>query len=355
MLCRRPRWRRWRAAVLLALSWTGAAADAAAQADDPPAEGRRLVRLARVAEALTDQSKPLRPLVGIIVPGSGLAAGAVAEFTAGEPGPWGAGAEGMLSTRNYQHLLVRAGRMTRRRFLPELRAADSAAMSFMDAGRGGTGAALFLEHRYRHLPRMPFFGLENDALLRTDFGIDRTTTDLVGQWAPARHVGVAGRFGVLTTTTFDGTDAERPNTHDRFGAALDDVRFARSRYLTAGLGVSIRRHGEAAHGAGWMVQAAATGFAGTTAGASSFARLAVDASSSRAVGWARHILALRALASSDLTGSGGQVPFYLQQTLGGTSTVRAVDSYRLRGTQLAHVTVESRWRVASMLEESRRS
>ncbi len=336
--------------MLLALAWVGAVPMAAAQADDRPAGAGRLARLTRLAEALTDGSRPVRPLVGIVVPGSGPAAGAAVDLMAGERGAWGVGAEGMISTRNYQHLLVRGGRMARRRFLPELRAADTAAMSFMDPGRGETGAAVFLEHRYRHLPRMPFFGVENDALLRTDFGMDRTTTDLVGQWAPAPRFGVAGRVGVITTTLFDGTDKRRPNTHDRFGPVLDDVRFARSRYLTGGVGVSIRGGDVTAQSAGWLVHAAATGFGGTSAGASSFARLAVDARGYRPVGWAAHVLALRLLASTDVIESGGQVPYYLQQTLGGTNTVRALDSYRLRGTQLAQVTLESRWRVTRRLE-----
>ncbi len=337
--------------LLLALACAILSRPAAAQSPvDGASDGGPPSSITRLIRRFGPDSGPVRPLVGVVVPGAGVSAGASVEWPSITGQAFGVGGEGLISVRNYQHLLVRSGYLAQRRLLPELRAADAPITSFMDAGRREPGAAIYVEHRYRRLPSLAYFALAGHDPLRTDFGLTRTTTDLVGQWAASPSLGGAMRVGVMTTRAFDGTDDQRPNTHQTFGRALADGDVGLTRYVTAGIGVSVNRRDDAVPAAGWMLQAAATGFGSTTARAPSFVRLAVDARAHRRVGVARHVMAAQALLSADLADGGRSVPYYLQQTLGGSSTLRAFDSYRVRGTQLLHLGVESRWRVAKMIE-----
>ena len=313
--------------------------------EEKPTKARRPGKLTR-ALTMLDEDRPIRPLAGVVVPGSGVAVGAAVEASRLGDVPFGVGGEAMISVRDYRHVLVRAGRLEGRRALPALRAADSSITSMMDEGRpGGSGVAIFAEHRWRHLPALTFFGLDALGEARTDFGVRRTTTDAVVQWRqPGGRVGLSGRVGLLSSRTFAGSNDQHTDTVERFGAILDGGRLTTTRYVTAGAGALVDRRGEASPD-GWLAHAVVNGYSSTTAASPSFVRVAIDVRGFRAVGSPRHVLAARVVASADAVPDGGRVPFALQQTLGGTNTLRGYSSYRLRGERLAHVTVESRWQV----------
>jgi hypothetical protein len=335
--------------VLLVLLSSAVTSAAGAQApDDENASNRSSTPPERVLRWFTDDDRAIRPLVDVVVPGSGLAGGLRVESPSIGGTRIGAGVEGLVSVRNYQHLVVRIGYLGVRRTLPDLGQADSAITSTMDAGRGGIGNAIYVEHRYRRLPRLNYFGVDGDTVARTDFGADRTTTDLVGQWAPGADVGFSARVGVMTTETFAGTDDGRTDTREIFGDVIDAPRLQRTRYVTSGIGVLAERLDDG--GLGWMVDATAIHFASTRTNAASFTRMAFDARLYRRAGLDRHVVAARLLVSADAVPSGRHVPYYLQQTLGGSSTARALSSYRLRGNRLVSLNLESRWRVGRVLE-----
>lgn len=340
------------AVACLTLSGTLAAQSAFAQGPgDTTSDGSPPSSLTRVLKRFGEDSGRVRPLVGIVVPGSGPAAGVLVEDPSFGGSGLGAGIDGLWSLRNYQHVSFRVGRLAGRRALPHLRQADAAVTSMMDVGDREVGHSVYLEHRFRRLPRLNYFASDSAEIVRTDFGVSRTTTDLVFQWAATPRTGVGARAGVMTTHLFDGTDKRRPNTHERFGARLDDDTVATTRYATAAVGLVVdRRDDPARPTAGWMLQTAATGMMRAGTGGPSFVRASLDARHHRRLFSPRHVLASRLLASADLGAGSNDVPFYLQQTLGGANTMRAFPSYRLRGTELLHATVESRWRLTSMIE-----
>jgi hypothetical protein len=310
-------------------------------------------RLGRVVAAITEEDQPVRPLAGVVVPGSGFAAGAAVEASRVADTPWGIGGDALWSIRDYRHLLLRAGRLERRRGLPALRPADSAVTSMMDDGRAGTaGLAWFVEHRYRSLPTLSFFGRDALGQARTDYGVSRTTTDAVVQWRPeGGRWGVSGRVGFMRTDTFAGRDPHRTDTVDRFGEALDAGGVARTRYVTAGVGAVVdHRNARPGPVPGWLAQVVVTGYEGVSGDAPSFVRAAVDVRGFRPLGPARHTLAARLVASAGATATGRRVPYHLQQTLGGTNSLRGYTSYRLRGERLVHATVESRWQIHHRVE-----
>jgi outer membrane protein assembly factor BamA len=101
---------------------------------------------------------------------------------------------------------------------------------------------------------------------------------------------------------------------------------------------------------GSMIQAAAWIFRPTTDGVPAFTRTALDARAFRRAFHPRHIVAARVLASMDHRAGGVPVPFHLQQTLGGSSTLRSFHSFRVRGERLAALLLESQWQAHKMLD-----
>jgi outer membrane translocation and assembly module TamA len=64
----------------------------------------------------------------------------------------------------------------------------------------------------------------------------------------------------------------------------------------------------------------------------------------------RGILAVRALASDERPDAGARVPYYLQQTLGGSESLRGFSAYRFRARALATGSAEYRFLVSSFLD-----
>ena len=80
-----------------------------------------------------------------------------------------------------------------------------------------------------------------------------------------------------------------------------------------------------------------------------FTRLIVDGRQLYELAGPRHVLALAALGS--LTSADSEpAPFYLQSTLGGSKTLRGVESYRLRGPVVVYGAAEYRWRAHRWIE-----
>lgn len=74
-----------------------------------------------------------------------------------------------------------------------------------------------------------------------------------------------------------------------------------------------------------------------------FTRVGVEGQGFVPLGSPQRTLALRGQLSSDQGDSGQRVPFYLQRTLGGNSTLRGFEDFRFRGENLMHLSVEYRW------------
>ena len=68
------------------------------------------------------------------------------------------------------------------------------------------------------------------------------------------------------------------------------------------------------------------------------------------LGAMQRVLALRALLVSSSPADGNRVPFFMQPTLGGGSTLRGYDSYRFRGEDLMLYQLEYRWEANPLAE-----
>ena len=81
-----------------------------------------------------------------------------------------------------------------------------------------------------------------------------------------------------------------------------------------------------------------------------FDRFAADARLFVPLGSVQRVLALRALTIFDQTPPNNRVPFYLQESLGSSHTLRGYDSFRFRGEDLVLLQAEYRWEAAPLIE-----
>jgi hypothetical protein len=298
--------------------------------------------------------KTFRPTVGVVVPGSGLSAGAELERARFGRLGIGAGVDGEWSIHNYQQVAVRVGLLGRRRRMSGLRAADASLTSMVDVKRSDAGGlAVFVEHRYSRLPSLGLFGRDDAGdIVSTDFGLRESTTDVVVQWQLTPSFGVGGRVGRLRATRFPGTNDRLPNAEDVFDVTASELT-RQSTYVTGGVGAIFdRRDSPKRPTAGGLVSAVLWRYESRSQPLPSFSRVGFSAEQYHTVGSPRHVVAARLGGSLDLTGDEDEdiVPFYLMQSLGGSHSMRSLHSYRLRGGRLLYGLVESRWTMKKWLE-----
>jgi Omp85 superfamily domain len=295
------------------------------------------------------------PEVGIIVAGSGLSAGGGYRKPHVAGSPFGIETGAMFSTRGYEGYRLLAGVVAPRKEMFGLRLADAKASSqFNDAAEKAAGVAVYADLRYRDYPQHVFFGIGPDAQenRRADFRLYGASYDAVVEAQLSRRVGVAGRVGLLDLGVGTGRDDRRPDLNTEFLHELVPGLVEQSQYLTIGLGAAWDgrdapgrpRRGSFLGGSLWRFDARGSG-------QSSFTRAVVDGRTFVPSPFASDdALALRALVANDFVPSGGAVPFFLQNTLGGTETLRGFSGYRFRDRALIHLTAEYRWDAHRFLE-----
>ncbi len=101
---------------------------------------------------------------------------------------------------------------------------------------------------------------------------------------------------------------------------------------------------------GGMIALAASRFDERGGDEFTFDRIAGDARAFASLGSPQRVLAVRALASADRPASGARVPFYLQEPLGGSRTLRGFRTFRFRGEKLLLLQAEYRWEAWPALE-----
>jgi hypothetical protein len=234
------------------------------------------------------------------------------------------------STRGNDYFEVRLGRVPHRpgRIPPRQDGFESL------SGSGADGSRFFLYARAlrREVDQQVFLG---GGTPWTSYGLRDETLELVGGYQLGRHWGASARVGYVDFD-LDPASSVLPSaggTFFRVGAelAFDDRDEPLNPHAGGFLSLSLAHH---------------DGRAGAPI---SFQRATMDARRFLSLGSHRHVLALRALGSADLDRQGG-IPFYLQQTLGGSFTLRGYDRFRFRGTRLLTVSGEYRFELLPFLE-----
>lgn len=210
---------------------------------------------------------------------------------------------------------------------------------------------LYVDLRRRDLPREAFFGLgpASRAAQETSYRLRDFSYELVGVSRLAGPLSGALRFGGLSPDLSPGEETGVPSIEQVFddGRAPGLVRQPRLAHAAAELRVDWRDRPRNAHRGGVIRLAAARYFGASTF---SFNRISLDARHVWSLGSPQRVLALRGYASTARADSGSRVPFYLQDTLGDSHTLRGFADFRFRGPAVLLLSAEYRWEVIPDLE-----
>jgi hypothetical protein len=218
---------------------------------------------------------------------------------------------------------------------------------------GFSRLTLYTSLRYRHFPETAFFGLGSGTRPqdRTSYLHQDATYDLVAGYQIRRHIAASVRGGLLQAFVGRGTDDAVPATQDRFDDRQAPGLSVQPDFvhLTGSLIVDYRDEpGNPRRGG--MLAVSASRYADGDGDRFGFRRLAADGRGFLPLGSPQRVLAVRVYASADHASPGNRVPFYLQESLGGSHTLRAFPTYRLRGERLLLLQAEYRWEAWPALE-----
>jgi hypothetical protein len=221
-------------------------------------------------------------------------------------------------------------------------------------GLPGTSATiLYGSLRYRHYPREDFYGLGPDSLRadHSSFLLQDAWYELVAGYQFTEHVALTGRAGLIQAFVAPGSHETLPSTQALFGDESAPGLAAQPDYLhlATQLFVDYRDEPGNPH-RGAMAALQVERFDDRDGSAFEFTRVALDARAYLPLGSSQRVLALRAFLNSDSATGGARVPFYYQETLGGSHTLRGFRNFRFRGEKLLLLQAEYRWEAAPALE-----
>ena len=263
-------------------------------------------------------------------------------------------ASAFYSIRRYEYYDLQLGRLAHRGDgFPSRSTSGDDVYEMGDVARVDTGRTLLYGlARYRHYPQIGFYGLGADSSMegRSSFlGQDALYEVVTGYQGPRGAATVSA--GLMQAFVGAGTDDEAPS----IGALYDDrsapglARQPDFIHLAASLLLDRRDQPGNPHRGG-MIALAASRFDERGGDEFTFNRIAGDARAFASLGSPQRVLAVRALASADRPASGARVPFYLQEPLGGSRTLRGFRTFRFRGEKMLLLQAEYRWEAWPALE-----
>lgn len=211
----------------------------------------------------------------------------------------------------------------------------------------------YLTLRYRSLPKEDYFGLGPGSLLgnHTSYGQKDAVAEFVVGYKLTPWLGVTGRSGFLSYRIRSGGDSSLPSIEEIFDESTapgltTQPDFAK---VTGQIMIDFRDEpGNPQRGA--VVALALSRYEDTGDDGFSFTRVALDARGFVPLGNPQRLLALRLRGFFDDPSAGGAVPFYLQESLGGSHSLRGFDSFRFRGEKVLLAQAEYRWLAAPPVE-----
>jgi len=259
-----------------------------------------------------------------------------------------------FSLRGYQQYEFQFGRIPQAEPTLMLRAVRPKSIFLLDQAPKGVREPFFYgDLRFRDFPQEDFFGIgpasrEED---RTDFELEDTSYDLVAGYQFARWFRVGVRFGFLQTDLGRGTDDRFPDTQELFDEASAPGLTEQPDFILVNPSVLFDyRDAPGNPHNGGLIGFAFTRFDDRDHNRFDFNRFTFDVRHYLPLGSSHRILAARFFTSLDDADAGDQVPFYLQETLGGSDTLRGFREFRFRDTNLLYLSAEYRWEAAPALE-----
>lgn len=250
---------------------------------------------------------PLHPIISGIAPGGGWGAGLA--YDSPGRGPWETSAKAVYTLNKYWLAEAVAGYKTRR-------------AEFEAFGR------------MRDMTRLDFYGpgTSSNFFDRTNFRLKDPVVGARGKFRVLPWLALGGRVEEIWPDAGAGKNPSVPSIEEGFTAAqapgllVEEPRFGRYQasadlQLPAGVGDAFYQ--------GTKSRVTFAFYDDQEAELFNFRRLDLEAQQTFAGIGAHHRLTLSGWASTSMTDDTQEVPFYLQQTLGGKSAVRSVHEDRL--------------------------
>ena len=310
-------------------------------------------RVSRVTRPMTDAG--FTPEIGTLGQGSGLAAGLRWRMDSLGGSPVGIETFAGYSYHGYELYDLRVGMVRDRKMRTTLQPPDAHIASHFDLFRQRVaGLGLYGHVQYRHSPQHRYWGLgpgarEEDA---SSFLMRGAIYEMVAEYQRSPFFGIAGRAGIIDIEVAPGGDTDRPPTQALFDdTTAPGLRRQPAYAHIAGAMTFDTRDAPGTPRTGGLLGLLASRFNAINVGPEnlSFSRVALDGRYFLPA-TSRSVVALRFLTSRDFADSGGRVPFYLQQTLGGGDVLRGFDRGRVRGTSLVTMSAEYRFDVHKYVE-----
>jgi Omp85 superfamily domain len=206
--------------------------------------------------------------------------------------------------------------------------------------------------RYEDYTQLNFYGLGNDSDLenQTDYRTRDASAGANVGWR-FRRLMLAARGGVLETSVLSGTRDDIPSTEEVFDdATAPGLEAAPDYWWFLAQAAWDQRDVPFNPKNGFFVALQTSRYEDRGSDAFAFRRFGADARGYFSLGSPQRVLALRALYGNQNADTGARVPFYLQEFLGGSHTLRGFASFRFRGTDSLLLQAEYRWEPAGALE-----
>ncbi|MGH9320259.1 MAG: BamA/TamA family outer membrane protein [Vicinamibacteria bacterium] len=269
-------------------------------------------------------------------------------------GPVDVSGAAFYSIYNYQHYDVQLGLIPHRgNQIPQRSWRGDELYEIGDVRPGFPRFPLYVTFRYRYLPEEDFYGLGPDSSLsnRTNYFQEEIRAYLRTGLQVTRNFVWILEGGYQANSLGPGKTSSNPTTGAIFDASeapgLDDP----PDYVRLGTQLFFDFRDEPGNPhEGWMLALIGERFLDRTEGNFSFDRVGFDARGYLPLGSLQRILALRSALVTDHPGDGDDVPFFMQESLGGSHTLRGFDSFRFRGEKVALLQAEYRWEPTSFWE-----
>jgi hypothetical protein len=269
-------------------------------------------------------------------------------------GPVDAAGAAFYSIYGYQHYDVQIGLIPHKGDqIPQRSWRGDELYEIGNVEPGFPGFPLYATFRYRYLPQEDFYGLGPESSLenRTTYLQEETRAYLRTGLQISKHFAWVVEGGYQWNTLGPGTSSSYPTTNDLFDDDEAPGLASPPNYLrlSTQLFFDFRDEPGNPH-KGWMLAILGERLLDRSEDAFSFDRFGFDARGFLPLGSPQRILALRAALLSDHAAEGDRVPFFMQESLGGSHTLRGFDSFRFRGEKVELYQIEYRWEPAAFWE-----
>jgi hypothetical protein len=292
------------------------------------------------------------PRVGVITAGSHIAFGAVYQWEAPKNLPLDLEVSGLYSVRNYATFGTRIGRLRNRREVFLLRSfGQHLTHEFDQTNDKEPGFAAYGDFNYFYFPKESFFGLGPDSRHsdRTDFLLRTASYEAVGGYQITTWFGVSVRAGLFQFDVEPGKNGRYTDTQILFPTAPGLNRQPDFYRVTTAVLADYRDVPGNPHSGG-VAGVLFSRYRDKGSRQFEFNRYAVDLRQYLPIDPLLSVVALRFFSSVDDPIGQSQVPFYLNEWLGGGSTLRGYATERFRDRNLLLFNGEFRTSVTDAVE-----